>query len=150
MTITEQLEAKVAELATASESLATAQADLAAATAENVTLKESLATAQADVAKAANDLATAQADLEAANTAKGSLETELATAKDELATAKAQLANPAYHHAKAGSNIAVAEGGGEGGEAMTYEQAIAAYNKIDDPRARAEFRKDHAAELRLR
>ena len=70
--------------------------------------------------------------------------------KEELSAAKKALENPAFADAAiVGSDQAVS-GNGEGGAVvMTYDQAIAAYKKIEDPKERAAFRRDHKEELGL-
>ena len=72
-------------------------------------------------------------------------------AKDELGLVRKALDNPAYAAAAAkGSQQAVEEGEGEAKAEKTFEQAHAEYKAIEDPRARAEYREQHAKELRLK
>jgi hypothetical protein len=71
--------------------------------------------------------------------------------KQKLEKAEKALANPAFAAAAAvGSSVAVPVGGAEATSVMTREQALAEYKKIEDPAARAQFRADHAAELKLK
>ena len=68
---------------------------------------------------------------------------------DELNDAKTKLANPAFAAVTAGDQSSVAEGG-QATEKMTREEALAQYNKIDNPVEAARFRNEHRIELGLK
>lgn len=81
--------------------------------------------------------------------ARIAVQDELAKVKAELDSAQAKLANPAFLQAAVTGQAAANEGGSESSETMTFEQAHEQYKKINDPKLRAQFRADHAVELRL-
>jgi len=66
----------------------------------------------------------------------------------ELEAAKGKLAMSPAHIDVAG--IPAIKDESEGRDTLTYEQASAEYAKITDPKARAEYRVAHAAELQLK
>jgi chromosome segregation ATPase len=81
---------------------------------------------------------------------------ELAKVQGELDSAKAQLENPAFKDAqRAGSKGAGSDGGvaGQGAagavDGLTKAEALAGYNALTDPKAKAEYRKVHAKALGL-
>ena len=91
------------------------------------------------------ELTVAVAAKVAAESAAKASSDELTAVKGELSSAKAQLGNPAFVDASrkgsagAGSEAGVASS--QGSDALTKEQALDAYNKLTDPKAKAEFRK---------
>jgi chromosome segregation ATPase len=91
--------------------------------------------------------ATAKAEAHTAAIAEKDASINELSAKVEELSGKLAM-SPA--HIDVGGTSAVNDQSGESPEPMTYEQAQAAYAKIEDPKARAEFRAAHAAELRLK
>jgi uncharacterized protein YigA (DUF484 family) len=73
---------------------------------------------------------------------------EKVTLAAELESVKGKLAMSPAHIDVAGR--AALKDEAEGRDTMSYEQAQAEYAKITDPKARAEFRAAHAAELQLK
>lgn len=146
MTLIEQLSAaqeRIAELETGAKSSVDqiAAASAAQKLAEDAAVKVA-ADAKAEAEKHAADLAENAKLLEAEQAARKATEAE-------LAKAKLALANPAFADAAiVGSKAPAADGGVPSSEVqMTKEQAEAEYRKIEDARARSEYRKKNWALL---
>lgn len=143
------------------EDLAQAMADLdqsrqvAAASALAVTeLQGQLATAQASIATLTANIDKGVADLAAAQQLLDGEVSAHAATRAELERAQRALANPAFADAAATGSSTAADAGTPppATEPMTKEQMQAEYIRVRDeqgPKAAAEFRAAHAAELGL-
>lgn len=139
-TVVEELteaHARIATLeASATESLTQHESALSTIAARDATIKEHVATIAARDATIAASAVSIKAEQDANEATRA-----------ELATAKTALANPAFaaaaatgSKAKDGATPAAVH---EDGAPATKAEAIAQYRKIEDPKARAEYRVQH-------
>jgi len=145
MTLIQQIEQHQAELAANK----TAITDL---TARAEKAEKTVAESAALLAKTDEAVRAADLELKAEKAAHEATKAKLTETVSILDKAKAALANPAHMAAAVeGMKTATQEGGvPTTEESMTQEQALAQYDKIDDPKAREEFRVKHAAILGIK
>jgi len=143
MTIVDDMEALRADLKAAGEhnerqaaTITALQADIAA---RDALVAEKVALFEAAVAEREKVAADSKAAIDAAGA-------QIEALLGELVAAKAALANPAFADAARGGGAPVAEGAAVA-QAMTRDEAIAAYRGIVDPVERARFREAHKKEL---
>jgi hypothetical protein len=145
MTIVEELEQAQGELIAVKTERDEVTAKLTAADVAAVGATAKMAELEAEKVKASEALAQIQDEMVKAVSER---DVQISQLTAELADAKAKLANPAFVLA-AGDGKSIGEGG-QASDKMTREQALAEYNKIEDPVEAAKFRAEHREELGLK